>query len=412
MKIFINHILNKKTFIRFFFTFFSLFLFLTNSIKYVFAENNNLNYNYLVEEVLQNNKELKSIKEMINGKTDKIKLDSSLDPPGIAIEYFSNNDLMGYLSQTFPFWGKLSLKKKIASTDKNIGEIFYENKKLEILSELKMLYFDLYSISEIIRAQDESINIMKRFLYISETQYLTGRTSQANLLTIKIELHDMENMLFENQAEKENIIYKIKTLLNLENISKEWNIDRNEIDGFIKDMTNLQQEINIDKNPELKILKTRLEYLTLNVRLMQKEKKPDLMLTLKADTMDTKSIMLGFNLPFLSKKTNLNVVIMEKEKKENEYMYDNKKIEVSNMIKVIQSLYNSNFKKLKNFEKYILPDSKDEISLYEAGYKTGKNSFIDYLESNKRYIENRLKYFKVISEIGKNISEFELLTGK
>ena len=71
------------------------------------------------------------------------------------------------------------------------------------------------------------------------------------------------------------------------------------------------------------------------------------------------------------------------------------------------SKYESVKKSVLTYETTILPLAKQTLEITETGYRVGKNNFLDLLDSQRKYLDYNINYYKLITEKETIIAELE-----
>src|SRR5262249_50873110 len=64
------------------------------------------------------------------------------------------------------------------------------------------------------------------------------------------------------------------------------------------------------------------------------------------------------------------------------------------------------------FKTAIIPQAEAAFSSSEAGYRSGRVQFLDYLDSERTLLETRREYASVIAELGMEVAALERATAR
>jgi outer membrane protein TolC len=140
---------------------------------------------------LENNPELKSYKLQVDILEKRIKQASTPSDPMLMLGVANlptnlsfTMDMMTMkeigVTQMIMFPVKYSLMGKMAQKDYEIAKEIYELKELELISDVKMLYFEIYYMTKAIEITKRSIDFAEGFCqdYINEICNWTGDSTR------------------------------------------------------------------------------------------------------------------------------------------------------------------------------------------------------------------------------------------
>ena len=102
-------------------------------------------FNDMAELLINKNQELESLRREIHGLSYKAVREGALEPAAGELEYTGGSDIMISVSRMFPYPGKLKLKKGIVNREINVKNLNFEQRKAELLAEMKKLYFKIFT---------------------------------------------------------------------------------------------------------------------------------------------------------------------------------------------------------------------------------------------------------------------------
>ncbi len=132
---------------------------------------------------------------------------------------------------------------------------------------------------------------------------------------------------------------------------------------------------------------------------------------IKIDNMFNKTFMVQIAIPLYYKKQSSIVEMSKREKEMAAWELQTTKINTLKKLKDLYSKYESYKKSLQIYETSILPLAQQTLEITEAEYRTGKNNFLDLLDSQKRYLEYNIDYYKFIVEKQKVLADLEQVVG-
>ena len=118
------------------------------------------------------------------------------------------------LEQAIPFPGKLSSEALMKHHEALVAEESYRAKLLEVLSDVRMRYYQLSLTDEKIALAQAAVDLMSSALKTAQGRLASNQTSASDTFMAQIELRKMDNDLFQQQQERTLIQVELNTLLN------------------------------------------------------------------------------------------------------------------------------------------------------------------------------------------------------
>jgi outer membrane protein TolC len=384
----------------------------------------------LIQEALQNNPELRAFDAGRQAAAARIPQMSSLDDPRFAVEIeeaprsspFKSAEwkfLNFGLSQMLPFPGKLAKARKIAEIDAEHAQHDYEEKRLEIVEQIKAAYFNLYFIQRSRAVNQENIDLMKHFVGIAKTRYAVGIVMNQDLLKANVELAKLANEQITLQQEEEIAAARLNILLNRPPQAPLGNATLPERKTASFDLDELQQEALAHRpmihHDALSVTQSRVAN-----DLAKRQYWPDLDLSLKYVTSPLEGFrgwtaMAGFNLPFAfwsNKKYRGAIEETEAEMRMKEAMLNNSRNLVKLMVREALVKAQSAQRSVELYRNTILPQAEQVLQATIAGYQTGQTDFLMLLDSYRMLQMFKLEYHEAEAIYEMSLAELERAVGK
>jgi cobalt-zinc-cadmium efflux system outer membrane protein len=347
---------------------------------------------------------------------------SYLPDPRLSYSYFIEpiqtktgpQDQKVGLSQTFPWFGKLSLKEKIASISAESAYQDYIIMQFSIIEQIRNGFYEYSFLHEAITINQEHINLLKMIESTATTKFTTGDISQNNLIQIQIELERIEDQKQELEALRPAISA---------NILADIGDNQANILPWPKKSDTALQKLDFKKlkallpkeNPTLKQISILEEKEAYAIDLAKKNFMPDI--TLGVDVIDVDGgenpavAMVSINLPIWRNKLHAS-----KREAINRYESIGKIMEdTENKLSVKLELavyyYNDAIRKMILYKNSIIPKAQQAVDLSFKGFETGKTNFYDLLEAERTLLEFQLSEQQQKANALKKLAEVEKLLG-
>ena len=383
---------------------------------------------------LENNPELKSYKFQVDALERRIKQIGTPSDPMLmlGVANLPTNlsfamDMMTMkeigIKQMLMYPGKYSLMSKMAQKDYEIAREVYELKRIEMIAEIKMLYFEIYYMTRAIEITKRSIDLLRDFVKITSTRFATGQGIQQDVLKAQVELSKMTDELIRMERKRKDLIARFNALLYRKPMDSVYVPEELKLVEFSLAYNEIER-IAFENNPMVIAMRKMVEKDRFMNEFARKELIPDFEIRFSygqrsaieptgVKALDMLSFSIGLNLPvFFWRKQNLKVeetaiAIMQSEAK---------LLSVRNEIsRMIQEALNEIEEKAKLIDLYkngLIPQATQNLNIGLVGYQVGKIDFMTLVDNFMSLYKYQIQYEKVFSEYHGKLAEIEKLIGK
>jgi cobalt-zinc-cadmium efflux system outer membrane protein len=179
-----------------------------------------------IQEALTQNPSLKAAAARVKAFEEMIPQSNALPDPRLGVGLanlpvssfaFDREPMTGKwisLSQTFPFPGKLGLKRTIAQSDRDEQTALLEDEKASLIRLVKETYYTWAFIRESLRLVETNQSLMDQFVTITISKYEVGNGLQQDVLRAQTERTDYDDRLLNLRQTEETLKARLNTLLN------------------------------------------------------------------------------------------------------------------------------------------------------------------------------------------------------
>ncbi|MFZ0391548.1 MAG: TolC family protein, partial [Calditrichia bacterium] len=392
----------------------------------------------LIQEGLQNNPELQSGYNRWQADQAKIPQAGALPDPQISFNLlnlpvntfdFDQEPMTGKqlsLMQMFPFPGKLGLKEDIARAGSQISRAQYRELQNQLVKNIKLTFYELYFLDKSIETIESNTRLMKDFNRIAESRYTVGTGLQQDILRAQVELARLTDKQVTLQQKRKVQASRLNKLLNRP-------ISAAVGEPQVNDPDSLQlrtQSLNPDSlktlanhyRPLFSAWESTLKQSRKKVDLAKKGYLPDF----KLGVAYTQREALQNGMPgvdFVSGLFTMEVPLYfwKKQKKnieENRYSqialqkkYEDVKNQVFSKLDQKFTEIQKNEKLLQLYKTGIIPLANQSLESALSGYQTDRVDFLTLLNNQITIFNYELEYYRVFSDLFKNLAELQALTG-
>ena len=384
----------------------------------------------LIDVALEKNPEVLAAKDKWESANELIEARRALPDPEISYSYFLENvetrvgpqrHVIG-VRQKLPFYGKRDLKAEIALKEAETLKASYEATKQELIRQVKKSFYDLFYVSKLIDITHSEKEILKTFEEIAMTKYQTGTGTQQNILKVQVEISRLEERLLMLSNQKQTAEAMLSTLLNR---PVDYPMGKPEEPRFRK-FYYIQEELfrmGRKNRPELRGGLARIEKSNTALSLAKKDYFPDLTvganyieigegaMPVNDNGKDAFNVMFSINLPIWKKKLSSQVNSVSKmikaEKNRYETILNRTLFEIKDNYFKIQTARETYYL----YTNVLIPQAGQSLRSAEAGYITGKVSFLDVLDAERILLQIQFGLWRAYTDYLQRIADMERAVG-
>ncbi len=382
----------------------------------------------LIEEARKNNPEILAAKKRYEAAKARIPQAKSLDDPvlGFTFEKAKGSpfqlqttmpeDRMLSLTQAIPFFGKLSLKGKIALVESQMFVAEYKQKELELINAVKNAYYDLFMNYREIELNEQSLELLKGSAKIAEAKYSVGEISQDEVFKINLELAKLSTNIVNFKQENKAKQTRLNTLLNRDAESPLGVPVLTEDTSFSQEIKSLYQATLLNQ-PELIIFSYAIEKNRYAKSLAKRSFFPDFMAAvvergITTGTIGPWDLMLSFTVPlwfWTKQRYEVKEAIANLE--EAEAAYQAMQNRAFNEVKGLATKIKVAKNKINLFKANLIPILESSISVSMAGFRSGKTDAMVLLDNIRMLVETKMFYYKALVEYNMSLADLERTVG-
>jgi len=415
---------SEKTFMKTaLLTLYSVFL----CFNAAFAADEAMNLQSLIDEALQNNREVRAAGSRWNASTYRIPQAESLPDPMVTFGY-QNESWNKYtygqsqdswwtysVAQTFPFPGKSSLKGQIASSDAGSLEASYKATRLKIIATIKELYYDLFLTYKNIDIINDRTILFSRIEDAALARYSSGIASQQEVLMAQTEKY----MLLEKEIMLRQKTQSLEAMLNnavgreaKRPLGRPSEPAQSAFTYSMDDVLKLAYE----NSPEIQSREKMLASSKAQINLAQKDYYPDFTIAgnvyqRTGNFQDMWSLTATINIPIFFHKKQAAIAEAKSLSYGAESELEATKLMISSSIRDNYSMLTTAEKLMGLYKTGLIPKTYQDFDLALSGYVSGKIEAITVINRLKTLLDYETLYWGQFVEWEKTIARIEAIAG-
>ena len=385
-----------------------------------------------VAQALEKNPEIQLLRQRLEVVSARAKQAPYLEDPQIAFQLggvplsnptsFNQADTNSIgIRQMLPFFGKLTLKEKIAQQEAKVVEQELRAKEREIISMVKMAYADLFMAQRAIEILREQLEIMRTIIRATEARYAVGRVTQQDVFKAQLEQSELMNQLIV--AERESGVAEVKlntAMYRPPRMPIRLPADLTLLGGAVTPAG--IEDLALATRPELKGAEEEIQRSERMYELADKNRKfPDFMLGWDYMRMpmemkkDRYAAMVNITIPFSpwtigrrNYEVEESLAEIRAAKANRDALRNMTLREVGESQAKVQAARRS----VQLYGEGLLTQAELSFRAAMAAYQTGRVEFVTLLEAERALREARMGNFKAQANVLQSLADLERAVGK
>jgi cobalt-zinc-cadmium efflux system outer membrane protein len=377
----------------------------------------------VVAEALRSNPQIRAMQARWQAAQERPVQERTLPNPEFT--YMGMDSTSGYsfpnttdkrleLDQSFPWFGKLGLRGRVAEQDAHAMQREYETTRREVLMQVKENYFDLYAVQRTVSITRAEVDVIRRMEQIAETKYATGTAAQGDVLKAQAEITMLKQRLLELDQQEATLKAKLNQLLDRSASSP---LGLAVTEPTLEFKTNAPELFTLAEKtrPEILGADAEVQRSQLERQLVKREFFPDYRLGVQYRDLgngdDMVMFIVGFDLPIWQTKYRAAEREAEKTVESNRAALEAVKKQTSFDVQDSHFKLVTAQRTLDLYKGSLIPQAEARFSASEAGYRTGTVDFLDLLESERFLLNARVMEVTAEGNVGMQLARLERAVG-
>lgn len=385
---------------------------------------------YLMEAAARNNV-LRAAFSSWRAAVERVTQAESLPDPRLSFAYYTTPlETRGGparykygLSQSLPFFGKLSLKGQVALREADGLKAKFDALKLATFAKVKKAYYEYAYLARAIETTREAIELIKYMEKIATVRYTAGAAGHGEVIRTQVELGKLEDRLRSLRALSRPQAATLNALLDRpagEEIPLPPSVP---VMRITEDKEGLVAQL-ASQNPELAYWDTVTAKTEAGKRLAERNYLPDFTFGLESTEVDdSRSPGMtgdGQNPVMVSMSVNVplwldarKAAVDEQSAKLRAARRSRAGLERQLRADLELALYNYEDagRKIDLYKKTLIPKAKQALGVVVEAFMTGDGSALDLIDAEQTILELQLAYYRAVTDQAQRMAEMETLVG-
>ena len=322
------------------------------------------------------------------------------------------------VTQTFPFFGKLSTERSLAEQEVHTGIENSAEIANRLRRDVKIAFYDIYHLQKSVATNESHMKMIAELINLSEHSLTIGKSTQQDVLSLKLEKAATESSIIDEAAMINMRLADLSGASNLEITEIQYD-DSLDLPAFPFRIEYLDS-LSAVHRPALLALSSQTEQAKFEIERAQLMKYPDFSVGLvymqrnAVESMvqsDMISAQVSFNLPVFSGKLNDAVAEQEAMRTGKQEEIRVMKLEIHSMLGSLLNRMEGIRKQHKILEEEILPLSDMSLSTSRINFQNNKATLNEVLRSEIAILHRLHEKYQLRADYLKAIAQIEYLTG-
>lgn len=357
-----------------------------------------------------NNPRLQATLNLWKAAEENIAVQQALPDPMISYGYYfesvetrvgPQNQRFG-ITQTFPGFGKLSLKKAMATDQTAAAQARFNREKLRLHVTITQAYAELHFLKRSISITQDRIRLIQDLEQVARTRYKAG-APMAPILQAEVELGRLEDRLNSLNDLREPQVARLNAALNRPSTAPlSWpaSLPYRPINA---EAESLQKELK-HTSPELAELTHQIEQREHQLQWAKRERLPDFTLGLQyIDTGDAAQSMAGsgqdaimgtisINLPLWIGKNRARIQSAAHQKIAAQFLMEHRQQTLEADLRYVLFKLRDADRKINLYHESLIPKAEQSLEVNRKAYEAGQMEFINLIDAERMLLEFKLAY--------------------
>jgi len=328
------------------------------------------------------------------------------------------------LSQTLPWFGKLSLKEKQAFLEAEAIGARAESLRLSVIRRVKEAYYEYAYDVQAITITGQNMELLGYLLKVADSRYSAGLSPYSQTIRLQVELAKLEDRLRSLSDLTQPLRARLNSSMGLppENPIP----PPSEIPIMIADMSDEEILKGIEEsNPEIRALMIQASAAGQGVKLAERNFYPDFTFGLEMIQQDNARsgdplhngddpivATVSVNIPIWFEARRSAVAEAANKERSLKRQASGTLDRLNAAMQLALFKYRDAGRKIDLFQNTLVPKAEQSMQATLDAFQAGTQSVIDLIDSERILLEFQLAYLRALADQGIYMAELESLLGR
>lgn len=380
----------------------------------------------------ENNPGLQAARSRWEAARERVPQVTSLPDPRFTYRYFIESvetrvgpQRQGLgLAQMFPWFGKLSLRGKMAVEAANAVWRRYEAEELKLRYRVRHAYYEYYYLARAVVVVERTRNLMRYLEEVARTRYRVAAAEHSDVIRAQVELGKLEDRLRSLKDLRGPVAARLNAALNRPvNAPLPWpeEIREDDVDAVDEQLLDWLHATS----PELAALEHEIGRESHGIALARKDFYPDV--TLGLDYIATGSArmsgvsdsgkdpivaMVSVNLPIWRDRYRAGEREARARHRAAQRVRAERENALGSELKMVLYGFRDAERKIDLYRDTLVPKAHQSLRATETAFRAGTAGFLDLVDAERILLEFELSYERALADRAQRLAELNMLVGR
>ena len=320
--------------------------------------------------------------------------------------------IMPGLMMEFPGPGKLGLRAEVASKETDTRYYAFETEVLKAAFEVKKAYYQLYFLTDKIRVNRKTLDVVSQMEQVASRQNEVGKSSLQDVLRIQMEQDRLNTEIANLEDSRVPRVAAFKAALGLKagdpTPPLPVNFETTPLNLSVDEMLSAVY----DRNPRLKAMEADVSRAEASIRLAAKARIPDFAVGLESDLAMAPVMyrpLFAMTLPIWRDKIAAEITEAQAMKGAAEAGLSEEQIKLAVELAEKSFMFREAGRNLTLINKVLLPKARQALEIARGKYITGQTGYLDLVDAWRTVLGIELELVEARTQRELALAELSLL---
>ena len=391
---------------------------------------NSVSLESFLNEATLNNKEIKEARERLAASKQRIPQASALPNPTAGTAYMGEmletplgpQKNIYEFEQMIPFPGKLIEKHRIASAETDAAEAELNKTTRDVIFKVSQAYSTLYGVDATLQTVEETRDIVKKSENIAQNRYASQSGSQRDVAKAQAEVSETLQRIFILRQQRNTLEALLNNLLSRPMGAKIEKLAKPSIPVLSLSVDELL-DMAKDSRPELQEASALVKRDEHAKTLAKYEYAPDFSIGYQyieigngttsglEDGRDAWMIPVKVTLPLWQNRVLSSVQEARRNLNASQARFENAQNMSGYEVKDAYFKFTTSKQIVELYENALIPETELAFHSDQAGYEAGKVDILNFLDSERIYLNTKIAYYQARVDALNNFAALERAVG-
>lgn len=329
------------------------------------------------------------------------------------------------ISQSFPFPGKLRLRREAAEFEADAAEASYQEARLALIRDIRAEWWRAFYLDRALAIVGRNLDLLRSFVRIAGEKYATGKGLQSDVVLAQLELSKLLDMEVRLKAAREASGARLAALLAYPpgggpKIADKIEPALPELPGAAALLAEAE-----DHSPRIAAQTSRVDAAEAREDYARRDFYPDF--TLSADygirrgfdqarnveRADFVSFGVGIKVPlYAGAKQSKALDQRRAERSQRMLALAETRLQIQREVESGLAFYGQAREQVRLFSTGIIPQARQTVEAMRAAYMVGEVDFLNLVSAQITLYNYETRYWQVLSEANQTLAALEAAVGK